>query len=133
MHNFTPFSRQLLGLILLASIASLFFLCAVTTSMPMNAMGHGTPCGMSHSTDLCPMALNGRLIFWQSLIVPTSSVFDALALLTFLAALAFFWNSSTVLQKIQSSFKFNRYATSPPPFDYLLQQFSQGILQPKIY
>ena len=133
MKSQTSFYGRLTGLLILFSVAGLFTLCATRLPMPMNAMGQGTPCGMSHSTALCPMMLAGRLSFWQSLIVPSSSVFDALALLMSLSALPFFWNSSTVLQKIQSSFKFNRYATSPPPFDYLVQQFSQGILQPKIY
>lgn len=133
MKNQTPLSRQLLGILILFSVAGLFFLCAANQSMVMRAMGQSSPCGTLHTTDLCPMTLGSRLSFWQSRIVHFSSSFDALALLMFLAAVAFFWNSAGVFASIRSGFKRTYNDGFSPHFDYLLAQFSQGILRPKIY
>lgn len=133
MKGCISFSRQLVGFMVLTSIASLFFLCTASQSMPMNAMAQSSPCGMSHSTDFCPMAFSGRLSFWQSLIVPVAPTFDALALLMFLVALAFFGSGAAVLALTQSQCKRIYENGFSPPFNYLLAQFSKGILRPKIY
>ncbi len=133
MKAFISSSRQLTGLLVLLSVASLFLLCVSTASMPMNAMGQVSPCGMSHNPDLCPMTLSSRFSFWQSLTVPMSTSFDAFALLAFLAALAFFWNSAAIFEAIHSKLKSIFAWGSPSLFDYLQQLFSHGILHPKIY
>lgn len=133
MSSHTSLSRQIIGSLILFSIASLFLVCVAGPFMMMADMGQETDCGMAHTAALCPMTLSGQLSFWQQIIVPASSPFAALALLAFLATLAFFWNSSAALQAIQSRLK-PAYFTDPPSlFDNLRQQFSQGILHPKIY
>ncbi len=133
MRSHTYFLRQGLGLLILFSVASLFFLCTTNLSMSMDNMGQASPCGMSHNADLCPMALNGRLSFWQTVIVPTLSAFDALVLLAFFAAAAFFWSSTEILEATQSKLKPAYNTENRPIFDYFHQLFSNGILHPKIY
>jgi hypothetical protein len=133
MKSQTSIFRQIVGSLILFSIASLFFFCTAGPLMTMGDMNQVSDCGMSHNVALCPMVLMGRLEFWQMITLPAFSSFSALTLLVFLATLAFFWSSSSVLQLMQ--FKLRRVSDVNILilFDYLQQQFSQGILRTKIY
>ncbi|MBI3251671.1 MAG: hypothetical protein HYZ62_02035 [Candidatus Andersenbacteria bacterium] len=133
MKSDISISKRAAVFLILAGIAGIFFFCAANQPMVMNSMGHARFCGVSPTADLCPMAFSGRLNFWQNLIVPVSSVPDVLALLMFLAALAFFWSHSLVLALIQFGVNRMRQDGCLPMSNYLLAQFSQGILRPKIY
>lgn len=124
---------QIASFLVLLSLASLFFVCVAGPFMAMGDMDQRTDCGMNYDMALCPMTLSGRLGFWQHIIVPVSSSFEALALLAFLAALAFGWSRVAIIKAPQSKLN-TAHAVDPPSlFDYLRQQFSQGILHPKLY
>jgi hypothetical protein len=133
MKSDTSISKRAVIFLILTSLAGIFFFCAANQPVVMNSMGQALFCGMSPTTDLCPMAFSGRLNFWQNLIVPVSLLPDVLALLIFLAALAFFWSRSLVLALIQSGVNRMRQDGCLLMSNYLLAQFSQGILRPKIY
>lgn len=126
-------SRQLIGLLIVGSIAGLYVLCIAGPFMAMDTVGETSDCGMSHTTTLCPMTLSGRFGFWQMIIVPASPTVDAMALLVVLAVLVVVWGDSRLLAAIQSRRRHILRAASPPFFYYLHQLFSHGILHPKLY
>lgn len=90
---------------------------------------------MTHQTTLCPMAAAERLSFWQHLLVPLSPTITILALIALVTlplklGLHRFMNNTSppTLWRWQRIFE-----PISALFDCLKQQFSQGILHPKIY
>lgn len=119
--------------ILLGMVGLLSFCVTGLFLIDMDTMAMGD-CPMTHQTTLCPMAMIERLSIWQQLLVPTSFTIAILAIVLFGATLT-----------LSFGFKVLSHTTSPPQFwrrlfealisfyDYLIQQFSEGILHPKIY
>ena len=126
-------SQKLATFLILFGIGSLLSFCIAIPLMGMADMKDGPPCGMDHSTELCPMMLNEHLGFWQKILVPTASNMSALFLLIILVVV-FSLRDAAALEAAHR-IRFFRYNANlaPPLVDYLRQAFSNGILHPKIY
>lgn len=126
--------QKLIATVTLFGITSLFLLCLAIPLMSMADMDNSSPCGMNHATELCPMSLNEHLGFWQKILIPVSASASLLSLLVALVIIVVSLKDTATLEALQR-LRLTRYhaGASPPLVDYLQQQFSQGILRPKIY
>lgn len=126
MRNYTlVILQKLIAALTLIGIASLFLLCITIPFMRMAEMNSSSPCGMNHATELCPMTVSEHLGLWQKIVISPASSLSLLSLLITLAVILVSLKDTAVLVTMHR-LRFLYH-------NYLQQQFSQGILHPKIY
>lgn len=123
--------QWLMSLVLLASFGSLLAFCLVSfMAMDMEA----SSCVMAIHNVMCPMDLQKQLAFSQQVLITVGSK-SILALCLLAAAMIVFskWVGQQRILRAQEAYWRYVFWRIQVVFDYLMAQFAQGILQPKIY
>lgn len=122
------------ALLVLIGIIGLMFLCIAIPVMTLAGMRDGLVCGMDYASALCPMRLNEHMSIWQRLVLPTTSSMSLALMFTVILA-GVFSRQESGSQATDNWLRFwrDQIKVASSWIDYLRQQLSQGILQPKTY
>lgn len=123
--------QQVSSFLILVSFAGLLTFCAVSF-MAMDMTQAGACVMVSHSV-MCPMDLQKQLAFWQHVMVEAS--WRSVLVLSLLATAVIFSDAGVqrLMARARQTYLQYVFRCTNIVFDYLLAQFAQGILQPKIY
>lgn len=127
--------RQIMGLVLLAFIASMTTGGFLSANMMMED-GIMQPCPfMDNTASICNMTPLEHVSQWQQMFTTTlqDSVTTALLLLLFLIVVFAFVNALPRPKRPPERQSFSRYRYRERIFDPLRWAFSRGILNPKLY